>query len=323
MRIFFAGTPEIAVPSLEAVTAKWEVTGVLTQPDKRKGRGRGSEPSPVKRKADELDLLALQPEDLDGKFIDRVRGLNPDILVVVAYGKIFKRNFIDIFPLGGINLHPSLLPVYRGPSPITAAILGGDSETGITVQRLALKMDAGDILRQIKIPLSGRETGSSLTGRVAGLGADLLVQTLREIEESKVKAVPQDHSQATYCSIIRREDGLIHWTESTVMIDRKIRAYDSWPGAYSTFKGTPIRVLEAEPVAAAENEGYRTLFGEETLVKAEPGRVVGVDKKRGILVKTGDGFLIVTRLQLQSKKALDFISFLNGVRDFTGSLLGR
>ncbi|GAB4363845.1 MAG: methionyl-tRNA formyltransferase [Spirochaetales bacterium] len=310
LRVLFAGTPEMAIPSLVRIAKAHPVVGVLTAPDQVAGRGRRVLPSPVKQEALRLGLPVWTPEKLDGAIRQQVGALSPEILVVVAYGKIFGPKFLSLFPRGGINLHPSLLPRYRGPSPIPAAILRGDAETGITIQKISLRMDAGPILLQEVIPLQGTETTASLTKYCAERGAELLVQVLEEIERGVAKEVPQEESQATYCRLLRKEDGNIDWSLPVSEIERMVRAFDPWPTAWTVHRGEVLKILGASIFHPSSREDL-------------PGKVIGVDKKKGILVQTGEGILAVHRLQLQSRKALDFSSFLNGERDFIGVVLGE
>ena len=311
MRLLFAGTPELAVPSLRAVAAEHTIVGVLTNPDRGAGRGRALAAPPVKEAALELGLRVLQPEKLDADFRETLHSLKPELLVVVAYGKIFGPKFLACFPRGAVNLHPSLLPRYRGPSPLTFAILNGDAKAGVTIQAVVLEVDEGDIINQEIIPLTGKETTESLSVTAAEKGAELLAKTLRLIEEGKEQRTPQDPALVTYSRLFTREDGKISWNHTPAAhIERMIRAFTPWPGAWTYFQGAILHILEADIVHAGPNKG-------------EPaGKVLGVDTDRGILVQTKEGILVVRRLQLQAKKALDFISFLNGVRGFTGSVLG-
>ncbi|OQY33371.1 MAG: methionyl-tRNA formyltransferase [Spirochaetaceae bacterium 4572_59] len=310
MRVLFAGTPDIAVPSLKTLAASHTVVAVLTNPDKTKGRGRKVMVSHVKEAALELDLPLLQPYKLDADLRDAVAALKPDLLVCIAYGKIFRQVFLDLFPLGGINLHPSRLPDLRGPSPLNSIILRGDKESAVTVQKLALQMDSGDILLQETLPITDRETTATLTEKVAELGAGYLQEVLGKMEEGTISARQQDHDAATFCSLIGKNDGLIDWQDSAVHLDRIIRAYTPWPHGFSGWNGQRLNILEAHPVADRTSD-------------APPGTVTGMDKKDGILIQTGEGLLAVTRLQLQSKKPLDFKSFLNGTKDFIASVLGE
>ena len=308
MRIIFAGTPEIAVPSLIALSEKFTICAVLTNPDRATGRGRKIVSSPVKDAAVRLGLKVLQPEKLDEKFFEDVRSLNADLLAVIAFGRIFRKSFLDLFPMGGINLHPSLLPRYRGPSPITEAIKNGDTRTGISVQKLALKMDSGDILLQPELVLEGRETTGSLTEKVAPLGAPLMVEADEILWNDIQAGTPQDESKATFCKLIQKGDGLIDWNKTSEVIDREIRAFSPWPGSFTYFRDKKLNIIEAE------------LFDEE-IENVCSGTVLALDKQAGIIIKTGDSAIAVKRLQLQSKKPMDFKSFINGNRDFVGSTL--
>ncbi|NEP83818.1 MAG: methionyl-tRNA formyltransferase, partial [Okeania sp. SIO3B3] len=198
MRILFAGSPEIAVPSLELLAeSQHEIVGVLTNPDAVRGRGRNACVTHVKEMAEELDLHIIQPRKLDAAVREEIASLKPDILVAVAYGKIFGPKFLSLFPKGGLNLHPSLLPKYRGCSPVNAAILHGEAETGVTIQRLALAMDSGDILKQEIYPLKGDETADRLLDTFSEIGAGLLLETLDELEKGPVQGLVQDEGQVT------------------------------------------------------------------------------------------------------------------------------
>lgn len=315
MRIIFAGTPPIAVPSLEKIARNAGVAAVLTAPDAPVGRSRSPRPSAVKQAAMALGVPVLTPAALDEAAREAVRSLAPDLLVVVAYGKIFKKSFLDLFPLGGMNVHPSLLPRYRGPSPLTAAILAGDAETGVTVQKLAMRFDTGDILAQVRVPLDGAETTGSLTDSLSRIGADLLSGVIADMEAGRpVAATAQDESQASYCRLVGKENGLIDWTEPAIMIERKVRAYDPWPRTSTTLGGTSLLLL-------------KTSVHPETLAHAAhepvPGDVVAADGENGILVQTGQGILRIERLQLQFKKPTDWRSFLNGRPNLLGMRLGN
>ncbi len=308
MRILFAGTPDIAVPVLDALSKKYDICGVLTNPDTVQGRKKTLQPPPVKIKAEELGLKVYQPEKLNNEFYSLIRGLNADILICFAYGKIFKKEFLELFPFGGLNIHPSLLPKYRGPSPISVAILNGDSISGITIQRLALKMDSGNILLQEEFCINKDDTTQSLTERVAHLSSDYMLQVMEDIVNSRVKERAQDDSKATFCKLIKKEDGLINWSLPGEQLVNQIRAFNPWPLAHTTFGDKNLNILEAE-IALNVPEG-------------EPGQVLEYSKQRGFLVKTGDGGIYITRLQLQSKKVLDYKSFNNGVQNFVGTKLG-
>ncbi|MDR0497303.1 MAG: methionyl-tRNA formyltransferase [Treponema sp.] len=320
MRILFAGTPAIAVPSLNALAEMEKegivLAGVLTNPDRPRRHG-AAEPSDVSAAAFELDVMCkgrgfppipqLKPEKLDALVGEEVAALTPDILVSFAYGRFFGPRFLALFPLGGINIHPSLLPKYRGASPIPAQILAGEKETGICIQRLAQELDAGDILAAEVFGLSARETTVSLSETVSWKAARLLRELLLDFGSRAVR--PQE-GEAIYCHEIKKEAGAIDWGKSAVEIDAQIRAYTPWPLSFTHRGKNTLLILEAMP--------FNNL--PET-PDAAPGTVLGTDRSRGILIQTGKGILAVTRLQWQTKKALDWKSFCNGERDFVGTRL--
>lgn len=314
MKILFAGTPDIAVPSLKSLAENFEVAGVLTAADKVSGRGRKITAPPVKTAALELGLTVLQPSHLGAEARTEVSALDADLLVVFAYGRIFGPKFLSLFPQGGINMHPSALPSYRGPSPISAAILAGERDTALTVQQLALEMDAGDIIRQTAYPLDGTETTASLTESVALAAAGELVEAVRDVSMGKVQRIPQNNSEATYCRLIAKDDGIIDWDSSAASIERMVRAFTPWPKARTSLGAEALVILEA----ALAPEDVQI-----DMTSTKPGTVLGVDKSRGILIQTGNGILAAERLQLASRKPLDFRSFLNGVTMENGTILGE
>lgn len=320
MRILFAGTPEIAVPSLEALckSPHIEVAGVLTNPDRPVGRGQHLEPTPVKKKALELGLRVFQPEKIDGDFFDQIRFLRPQLLVVFAYGKIFTESFLTLFLRGGVNIHPSLLPQWRGSSPISAAILSRQKETGLTIQTLHRRMDCGDILYQEKLLLSGRETTQQLSTLFSTIAAEAIVPVVENFDEVYENRQPQEEEVATYCQKIGKEEGLIDWNSSVEEIDALIRAYIPWPKAYTIFNHIELYFLEAAPFPKSSLPV--SLLERE--VEAQPGEVFGFLKKVGFLIKTGDGILSVSVLQLKARKALEAAAFKNGSPEIIGTRLG-
>jgi methionyl-tRNA formyltransferase len=328
MRILFAGSPSIAVPSLKEICSikGIELAGVLTNPDTPRGRHGKCQPTEVGEAAAEIlrqfegqnrkVFSVFKPLKLDAPLRERITALNPDLLVSFAYGHIFGPKFLALFPLGGINIHPSLLPKYRGPAPIVAAIINRDTVTGISIQKLAYEMDSGDILAKEQFQLTGRETAGELNGITAQKAAVLLREALSKIAESlnssgksglAIQGKPQNHSEASYCSLIKREDGLIDWKAGAAEIEAKIRAFDPWPLCRTVHKEKELYILKAG------------VFQHEFIYQGErkPGLVLGIDKEGGILVQTGDGILAVTELQYQAKKALFWKDFLNGARDFS------
>jgi len=320
LRILFAGSPAIAVPALKAVAAasatadddNFVLAGLLTNADSPRGRSNRPEPTECAAAVEGFAsrCVVLKPEKLDSAVRAQVAELKPDILVSFAYGKIFGPKFLGLFPLGGINIHPSLLPKYRGPTPIPAAIINRDTETGITIQRLAAEMDSGDIFVQEKLPLDGRETTASLSETMAQKAVELLPVALRGIAAGTLRARAQDHGMATYCSLIEKEDGLINWNRSALEIDAGIRAFDPWPLSWTTHGDSRLFIHKVEPFTMEESSGK------------EPGEVLGKDKDKGILIQTGEGVLAVSRLQYQGKKAMEWNVFLNGARNFLGAKLG-
>jgi len=345
MRILFAGTPAIAVPSLEAIAAMsgggegFVLAGLLTRADSPRGRSGKPEPTECALAAERFSsnpIPLLKPEKLDGAAREQTAALNADLLVSFAYGKIFSPQFLALFPLGGINIHPSLLPQYRGPTPIPAAILNRETETGITIQRLAPEVDSGDILLQETVPLNGRETTASLSETMAKKAAELLPVALRGIAGGTLTARPQNHRAATYCSLIKKEDGLIDWGRSAAEIDAQIRAFDPWPLSWTTHGELQLFVLKAQALENTEaflKADASALPGKSPagLAKASPsfllqrplaGRVLGKDNNKGILVQTGEGILAISELQYRTKKALVWKDFLNGARNFMGAQLG-
>jgi methionyl-tRNA formyltransferase len=317
MRVLFAGSPAIAVPSLEALYGLEgiELAGVLTNPDSSRGRRGVLLPTDVSVAAQRIlkrgrgVFPILKPYKLDSTFRELAGVLKPDLLVSFAYGRIFGPKFLALFPLGGINIHPSLLPKYRGPSPVQAAILNRDSVTGITIQKIAEKMDTGDILAAGQFQLTGGETALSLSETMSKKAALILTGVLKKIASGDVQGTAQNHSEASYCPLITKEDGVIDWSRSALEIEAKIRAFDPWPLCRTMHNGRELIILKADVYNGACGNGV-------------DGLVLGIDKQYGILVQTGEGILAVTKLQYQAKKALYWRDFLNGARDFTGAKLG-
>lgn len=325
MRIVFAGNPGIAVPSLEALVnlqlagKDYRLAGVLTSPDRIRGRRKIPEPLEISiaasrfserlRAAGQGQILQFKPEKLSPEVGASIAPLEPDLLVSFAYRHLFSPAFLALFSLGGINIHPSLLPQYRGPSPIQAAILNREQETGITIQTLASAMDTGDILAQERFPLTGRETAASLSDAFARKAADLLPGVLQGIAQGSIQRKSQDNRDATYCSLIAKGDGRIDWSCTAAHIDAQIRAFTPWPLAWTLHGQEYLYLLEGAPYTG-------------TATGAKPGTLVGTDKQEGILVQTGEGILGITRLQYRTKKALAWGAFLNGARDFLHTSLG-
>ena len=310
MRILFAGTPEIAVPSLKSLVEKHEVVGVLTGPDRPSGRGRKLKPSAVKTAALDLGIPVYQPEHVRREARETISLIDAELMVVFAYGRIFGPRFLSLFPKGSINIHPSLLPRWRGPSPITAAILHGDRATGITVQKIALEMDSGDIILQREIPLDGTETTGTLSETAAELSGKIILDALELIEEG-FEGVPQNSEETKYCFLVSKNDGRIDWGQGACTIERMVRAHSPWPMAWTDFGDQPLKIHKGSV--------YK---GSTPLNTGGPGKVTGIDKGSGILIQTGNGVFSAEVLQLPGRKPLEWRSFLNGVDNFIGSTLG-
>jgi methionyl-tRNA formyltransferase len=326
MRILFAGSPGIAVPTLQTLVdlvcagGGFELAGILTNPDSPRGRRGEPEPTEVGKAARDLSPAftrrrlpeppVLKPEKLDAPLREEIALLRPDLLVSFAYGRIFGPKFLSLFPLGGINIHPSLLPKYRGATPIPQVILNQDRETGITIQKLALEMDAGDILVQESFPLTGRETTAELSEYAGIRGAALLRSLLSGLVRELPAGKPQNHGEATFCGIIKKEDGRVNWTLPAPLIDARIRAYTPWPLAQTRHGGRELYILRGRPYGGPGREPA-----------PPPGTVLGIDKQAGILIQTGEGIFAAELLQYAAKKALEWQTFVNGARDFIGSLL--
>lgn len=307
-RVIFMGTPDFAVPTLVALHERHAVSLVVTQPDRPAGRGRAVREAPVKVAARNLRLPVYQPETLrTAEAVARLRAANPEAIVVAAYGEILRREVLSLPPRGCLNVHASLLPRHRGASPVAAAILAGDQVTGVTIMLMDEGMDTGPILAQAEEPIGPADTTGTLTQRLSGLGARLLVQVLPEWLAGRVEPRPQDSSQATYAPRIRKQDGLIDWGAAAAAIERQVRALDPWPGAYTFWQRRRLRIVGARAIP-----GW---CGPE-----QPGTVL--QACGGVVVATGEGALLLEELQIEGKRCVDCAAFLCGQRGFVGAVLG-
>ena len=309
-RIIFMGTSGFAVPALSGlVEAGLQVVAVYTQPDRPAGRGRRLLPSPVKQWAERQGLPLLQPASVrSAGAVEELRALRPDVIVVAAYGKLLPQVLLDIPPRGVVNIHPSLLPRYRGASPIVAAILGGDEVTGVTVMLVDAGLDSGPTLAQRREPISATDTAESLGHRLARRGGELLVETLPSWLSGELEPKPQDDSEATYCQRIRKEDGKIDWSCGAEELWRRLRAFQPWPGFFTFWRGGVLKLLEGSPLERPA---------------APPGMVVPVELENGpgIGITTGRGILVVQRLQPEGRRPMTAQEFLAGHGDFLGAQL--
>jgi len=303
------GTPPFAVPSLAALARDYGVAAVVTQPDRPARRGRKLTPSAVKKAALELGLPVLQPASLrEEEAVAELTRLAPRVMVVAAYGQILRPQVLAIPPSGVINVHPSLLPKYRGASPIAGALLAGEQQTGVTIMLMDEGMDTGPILSQITVDIDPQDTTGSLGERLAGLGAELLTDVLPAWLEGRIEAQAQDDAQATYTKPISKGDGVIDWSLPAVDIWHRVRAYNPRPGARTRWKGDQLKVMRARPLPDWKGE-------------AKAAGVVQLDS--GVAVATGEGALLLEEIQLAGKRAILAEDFVRGQRDFVGSELGQ
>ena len=306
-RVVFLGSPEFAVPALRALAERYDVVEVITQPDRPAGRGRRLQEPPVKAAARELGLPVWQPERLAGREArERLQALRPDCGVVVAYGELLRPSLLAIPPRGFVNVHASLLPVHRGASPVAAAILDGDAETGVTIMLLDEGMDTGPILAQERTPIRSDDTRGVVEARLAELGADLLTRVLPGWLAGEVVARPQQHEQATYSGRLEREDARIDWARPADYLERLCRAMDPWPGAYTTWEGSNLKIWRGEAAPGGEGAAPGT-------VAPEPGPAA---------VVTGQGRLRLVTVQPAGKRPLPAEEFVRGRPRFIGARLG-
>lgn len=303
MRVLFWGTPEFAVESLKAlIDSNHEVVGVITQPDKPKGRGQKVQPPPVKEEALKHGIPVFQPEKIKNnpEILDTIKKLNPDISVVVAYGKILPEEIINIPKYKTINVHASLLPKYRGAAPIQRAIMEGDEETGVCIMEIVKELDAGDVYQCRKVKINPDDDIITLHDKLAKEGADLLIEVLNKIEKGQITKTPQDHSNATYAKPIEKEEGKIDWKRPAKDIFNQIRALKVWPKAFTEFRGQQIKILDATIVNCEK--------------KADAGEIIKASDKEGIMVATGDGCLLIKTLQFPNSKPISSQEAVRGYR---------
>lgn len=318
MSIVFIGTPEFAVPSLQRLAADgFDISAVLSQPDRPAGRGRGMRPSPIAVAAEELGLPLLKPQSLrDPDAVAEVAALQPEAIVAVAYGQILRPEVLDIAPKGVLNVHPSLLPRWRGPAPVPAAILAGDETTGVTIMLMDPGMDTGPILSQVDHPIHDADTAGSLLTALADVGAGLLSDTLLRWLAGELEPQPQDDAEATVSSLIRKENAQIDWSLPAVDIWRRVRAYNPSPGAYTTLNSELLHIWEAWPLKSDARA---------------PGTVVPLDDREALpdpardasfAIGTGDGLLAVVTAQRPGRRSMPSADLLRGMPDLIGARLG-
>lgn len=308
MRVLFMGTPEFAVPTLEALIQEHEVIGVYTQPDKPKGRGKAMAYPPVKEKALEHNLSVYQPVKVrEASVVAEIEAMNPDAIVVVAFGQILPESILNIPKYGCINVHASLLPKYRGAAPMQWAIIDGEKETGITTMYMAKGLDTGDMILKATTPIGPKETGETLHDRMSVMGGPLILETLKQIEAGTAPRIKQDDSLSCYASMLDKELGCIDWNKDAASIERLIRGLNSWPSAYTLWNGKTLKIWDSE-VVESSGEG-------------ENGTVIAKDKI-SFTVKCGENALKILEVQLQGKKRMATQAFLVGNQVDTGMRLG-
>lgn len=310
MKIIYMGTPEFAVPCLDAlINSKHEVIGVFTQPDKPSGRGQRITITPVKEKALEHNIKVFQPNTLrDAEVINDIKDLNPDLIVVVAYGQILPKEILDMPKYGCINVHASLLPKYRGAGPINWVIINGEKKTGITTMYMDVGLDTGDMLLKEEIEIGEDETAGQLHDRLMDLGANVLSKTIDLIETGEIKPIPQNHDESSYAPMLTKELGKIDWSKSAKEIKDLIRGTIPWPSSYTTYDGQVMKIWESSIIHS--DKDY------------EPGKILEV-KKDSILVATGKDILSIKELQFSGKKRMSVKQYLIGNNIETNKILGE
>jgi len=310
-RLVFMGTPEFAVPSLEALMrGSYRVAAVYTQPDKKAGRGQRVVMCPVKQLAASRGLQVIQPDSLKvASAVDRLASFVPELIVVAAFGHILPPGVLALPKFGCLNVHPSLLPRYRGSSPIATAILQGDEVTGVTIMLMDVGLDSGPILSQTNVSISADDTTGSLTVKLAQAGAQLLMETLPSWLEGRIKPQLQEEGAASYTKVIAKGDGEVDWQLPAVELWWRVRAFNPWPGSYTWWRGKRLKLSKVVPLDAGKS--------------GEPGRVIAMalPAPAAIGVETGDGVLGLLWVQLEGKREMSAEEFIRGQRDFVGSLL--
>lgn len=310
LRVVYAGTPDFACPALKALLqADYSVVGVYTQPDRPSGRGRKIVFGPVKQMAVDADITVYQPETLKTEAAqEALKALKPDVMVVAAYGLILPQVVLDIPRYGCLNIHGSLLPRWRGAAPIHRAIQQGDKETGVTIMQMAAGLDTGDMLAKKVCPITSQDTSGSIHDQLASDGAELLLDVLEKMRAGKLNPEVQDESQVTYAHKLNKQEAIIDWASPAIEIDRMIRAFNPWPVAVTSHNNKPLKCLMSEVNSSFDN------------THSNPGEVVN-ESSNGIEVATGQGSVLIHRLQIPGKKAMDVKDFLNG-RSLLGATLG-
>ena len=313
MLTVFMGTPDFSVPALKAlVEAGHQVIAVVTQPDKPKGRGKEVQMTPVKIQAMEYGIPVYQPAKVrEASFVEVLKGLEADVYVVIAFGQILPKAVLELPKYGCINIHASLLPKYRGAAPIQWCVIDGERETGITTMMMDVGLDTGDMLEKAVIPIEEKETGGSLHDKLSMAGGDLILSTLKKLEEGTLVRTPQTDEGTCYAKMLTKSLGDIDWNQGAVSIERLIRGLNPWPSAYTMWNGKTIKIWAADVIAGREAADFLSESGVPAETGTAPGTVVCSDK-RGLVVCTGGGLLSIRELQMEGKKRMDTPAFLRG-----------
>lgn len=312
MRIVFMGTPDFAVPTLETlIQSEHEVVGVVTQPDRPKGRSGKLQFSPVKEAAVEAQIPVFQPERIkDGTFYPVLQELNPDVIIVVAFGQILPKEILELPKYGCMNVHASLLPKLRGAAPIQWSVIDGDPESGVTIMQMDEGLDTGDMIDKVVVPIEKEETGGSLFDKLSIAGAKLCVKVMADLEAGVAGRIPQPEESTTpYAKMISKQMGKIDWNRPAKEIEQLVRGLNPWPSAYTSMNGKNLKIWSAEVLEKSEAD------------EAQTGQILRADKN-GLLVQTKEGCLNIKELQLEGKKRMDTASFLRGYPVDTGLTLG-
>ena len=316
MKIIFLGSPQYAVSTLAALNHHHEIVAVITRHDKPVGRKKTMMETPISRYATEQGLTLFKPEKLTDDFVENLKALNPDIFVIFSYGKILKNNFLQLTPHEGLNIHPSLLPLYRGPSPVKAALLNGEVKTGISIQKVFAKVDTGDIYQKIELTINEQDDYNTIMKKVSELAPALIIDTLQKIETNTAKTETQDDNKASYCSLLKKQNGLINWQQSGCRIFNKIRALCKWPVAFTFLDNKRLLIYKGKYKESSQ-------FSDAKNDKSVPGQIILANKQDGIFIQTGKGVYIPEILQLETKKITDWKSFLAGHRDLEGKIFSN
>ena len=298
-KVVFMGSPDFSLPTLRALDGEYDVVGVVTQPDRASGRGREFKPPPVKTLALELGIPVMQPEKLrHPEAIDQLRAWNPELIVVAAFGQILRKDVLELPPHGCINVHASLLPRWRGAAPINAAILHGDEETGVTIMKMDVGLDTGPMLSQRSVRLTREDMAGSVFEKLSMLGADLLIETLPDYLAGRLTPTPQPEEGVTYAPMLKKEEGQLDFNHDVHELERRVRAFNPWPGAFMDFDGALLKVHRARVETGETSAGQRLVYQNQPAVGA-----------RG-------GILILEEVQPAGKKSMSGKSFLAGARNW-------